>query len=238
MILLIPTLIFAVVFLILSIPLMIYEKQYRKTNPAKADMQSLRIVQWALKTVGILAGVKTKVTGLENIPKDEAVLYVANHNGIFDVVATYPLMPCPTGFVAKKSVAKVPLLSTWMRRLHCLFLDRHDPRAGMQMILDSIDLIKSGVSVLIFPEGTRSKDGKLGEFKPGAVKMASKTGCAIIPIAITGTRECLEGRKFFRFRLPVTVTFGKPIYPKDLDKEQQKFLAAYVQEKVEELLEE
>lgn len=237
MILLIPTLIFAVLFLILSIPLMIYEKHHRKTHPEKADLQSLRIVQWALRTVGILSGAKIRVYGQENIPQDEAVLFAANHNGIFDVVATYPLMHRPTGFVAKDVVAKVPLLSVWMRRLHCLFLDRHDPRAGMQMILDSIELIKSGISVLIFPEGTRSKDGKLGEFKPGAVKMAAKTGCAIIPVAITGTRECLEGRKLFRFRHPVTVTFGAPIYPKDLDKEQQKFLAAYVQGKVEEMLE-
>lgn len=236
MILLIPTLIFVVLFLVLSIPLMIYEKHHRKNNEEKADMESLRIVQWALRCVGFLSGMKLTVKGQENIPKEEAVLFAANHNGIFDVVAAYPLMERRTGFVAKDVVEKVPLLSVWMKRLHCLFLDRHDPRAGMQMILDSITLIKSGISVFIFPEGTRSKDGKIGEFKPGAVKMASKTGCAIIPVAITGTRECLEGRKFFRFRLPVSVTFGKPIYPKELEAEQQKFLAAYVQSKVEEML--
>lgn len=236
MILLLPTLIFAVLFLILSIPMMIYEKHHRKNHELKADLESLHLVQWALKMVGHLSGIKLTVTGQENIPEDEPVLFVANHNSIFDIVVTYPLMKRRTGFVAKDVVAKVPLLSVWMRRLHCLFLDRHNPRAGMQMILDSIDMIKNDISVFIFPEGTRSKDGKLGEFKPGSVKMASKTGCAIIPVAITGTRECLEGRKFFRFRIPVTVTFGAPIYPKDLDKEQQKFLAAYAQSKVEELL--
>lgn len=237
MILLIPTLIFAILFLVLTIPLMIYEKHHRKNNPEKADMESLRIVQWALRCVGILSGMKVTVKGLENIPKDEAVLFTANHNGIFDIVALYPLMPRRTSFVSKDVIAKVPLLSTWMRRLHCLFLDRHNPRAGMQMILDSIDLIKSGISVLIFPEGTRSKTGQLGEFKPGSVKMASKTGCAIIPVAITGTRECFEGRKFFRFRHPVTITFGTPVYPKELDKEQQKFLAAHIRSRIEEMLE-
>ena len=236
MILLIPTIIFVVLFLVLSVPLMIYEKLHRKNNEEKADLESLHIVQWGMRVVAMLSGMKVKVIGQENIPKDEAVLFAANHNGIFDIVATYPLMTRRTGFVAKDVVEKVPLLSVWMKLLHCLFLDRKDPRAGMQMILDSIDLINRGISVFIFPEGTRSKNGSLGEFKPGAVKMASKTGCPIIPVAITGTRECLEGRKFFRFRHPVTITFGAPIYPKDLEKEQQKFLAAHVRERVEEML--
>ncbi len=236
MILLIPTLIFVLIYLVLTLPLLIYEKYHRKRNALKADTESLHIAQFAIRVAALLSGMKLTVYGRENIPKDEAVLYAANHNGIFDVLATYPLMPGRTGFVAKDVVEKVPLLSSWMKRLNCLFLDRKDPRAGMQMILDSIDMIKNGISVFIFPEGTRSKDGKLGDFKAGSVKMATKTGCAIIPVAITGTRECLEERKFFRFRHPVTVTFGKPIYPKELEAEEQKFLAAYVQKKVEEML--
>lgn len=236
MILLIPTALFVVLFLILSSPLMAFEWLYRKTNPKKADLQSLRIVQWAFRMVIKLSGTHLTVNGLDNIPKGEAVLYVGNHKSIFDIVTTYQLMPDRTGYVAKVSVLKIPLLRTWMKRLHCLFLDRNDKRAGMQMILDSIQLIKDGISVFIFPEGTRGKTDTLAEFKPGSVKMASKTGCAIIPVAIKGTRACFEDRKFFQFSCPVTITFGEPIYPNTLDSEQQKFLSVYVQEKVEKML--
>lgn len=238
MILLLPTLIFVILFLVLTIPVVLYERQHRKKEELRSDMHSLRLAQWGFRMVAFLSGVRLTVKGQENIPKDEAVLYAANHNSIFDIVATYPLVPNRTGFVAKDVIAKIPLLASWMRHLHCLFLDRKNRRAGLQMVLDSIDMINNGISVFIFPEGTRSKTGHIGEFKAGSVKMASKTGCAIIPVAITGTRACLEGRKFFRFRHPVTVTFGEPIYPKNLEAEQQKFLAAYVQKKVEEMLQE
>ncbi len=236
MIRLILAVLFVALFLIFSMPLMAFEWFYRKKNPKKADIQSLRIVQWAFKGVMFFSGFTYDVSGLDKIPENQPVLFVSNHTSIFDTVLIYSLLPNPTGFVAKDSVLKIPLLRVWMRRLHCLFLNRKDPRAGLQMILDSIDLIKEGISVFIFPEGTRTKIGELLEFKAGAVKMASKTGCPVIPIAITGARDAFENHSPFIRKAHATLCFLDPIYPNELDAEDKKHLANYARNKIEEQL--
>jgi 1-acyl-sn-glycerol-3-phosphate acyltransferase len=147
---------------------------------------------------------------------------------MFDVVLVYSLLPHVTGFVSKKSVLKVPFLRVWMKRLHCLFLDRNDPRDGLNMILNAIELLKQGISVFIFPEGTRSKNGELLEFKAGAVKMATKTGCKIIPIAIEGTRDALENHFPFVRSAHAQVTILPPVDTKTLAPEEKKHLADYL----------
>lgn len=238
MIRLILAVLFVFLFLVLSIPLMAFEWLFRKIKPEAADLQSLRIVQWAFRKVLFFSGLHYEVEGMENIPENEAVLFVANHRSIFDTVLVYSLLPYRTGFVAKKSTLKVPLLRVWMKRLHCLFLDREDPRAGLQMILDAIEMIKEGISVFIFPEGTRNSNEELLEFKGGSVKMASKTGCPIIPVAITGTRDALENHFPFIRSCHATVTFGDPIYPNKLNAEDKKHLAAYVQGTIQVMLDE
>jgi 1-acyl-sn-glycerol-3-phosphate acyltransferase len=86
------------------------------------------------------------------------VLYIGNHRSFFDVPLTYPRCPIRTGYIAKKEMEKVPLLSTWMKRLHCLFLDRNDLKQGLKTILTAIEKVKSGISICIFPEGTRNKN--------------------------------------------------------------------------------
>lgn len=236
MIRLVLAVLFVFLFLVISSPLMAFEWFYMKRNYKKASLQSLRIVQWAFRCVMFFSGTSYEIHGKENIPKNQAVLFVANHRSFFDVVLVYSQLPYLTGFVAKDGLLKVPLLRVWMRRLHCLFLKRDDPRAGMQMILDGIEMIKNGVSVFIFPEGTRNAGDELLDFKAGAVKMASKTDCPIIPIAITGTREILENQFPRIKRSHATVTFGKPIIPSQLDEENRKHLAAYSQSVISEML--
>ena len=114
--------IFVVLFLVLSIPLLIAEWIIGKFNPTMKDKSSLAIVNWAFRMVIRLAGTKVIVKGEERIPKDTAVLYVGNHRSYFDIVLTYVRVPPPTGYIAKKEMTKWPLLSNWMRNLHCLFL--------------------------------------------------------------------------------------------------------------------
>ena len=128
---------------------------------------------------------KVTVIGEENVPKDEAVLYVANHKSMADIPVAYARCPGLTGFVAKDVVDKVPALRTWMRRLHCEFLDRHDIKQGLKVILSCIEKVKRGISIFIFPEGTRSRTGELAEFKGGSFKIATRTNCPIIPVAIS-----------------------------------------------------
>ena len=107
---------------------------------------------------------------------------------------------------------KVPLLSVWMSRLHCLFINRSDVKEALKTILAGIDNIKNGISMCIFPEGTRSKTGELGKAQPGALMMASKAKATIVPACIIGTDYKRHGRIWPK----VTVRFGKPMpFPED-----------------------
>ena len=227
--------VFLILFLILSIPVFFLEWLIGKFDREKRDYSSLRIVQWGFKVILWITGVRTTVIGEEHIP-DEPVLFVANHRSFFDILLTYSRCRRLTGYVAKKEMEKIPLLSTWMHFVYCLFLDRENPREGLKTILQAIEQIQNGISICIFPEGTRSKDQKMQPFKEGSFKMASKTGCPIIPIAISNSAQILENH--FPRILPckVTVEYGQPIYPKELTKEEQKFLGVYTQQRIQEML--
>lgn len=227
-----------ITFLILSIPVMIGEKILRKFNPYAADISSLRIVQWAFKVVLFIAGTEITVIGEEHVPKDQPVLYVPNHLSYFDIVITYSRCPGLTGYIAKDKMQRYPLLSTWMKMLYCLFLDRKDMREGLKMVLTGIDHIKRGISICIFPEGTRNPHPEEGmmPFKEGSLKMAEKTGCPVIPVAISNTHNIFESHMPFIRKCHVIVEYGEPVLIKELDKEQRKFSGAYTRSKIEEML--
>lgn len=168
-----------VLFLILSIPVLIIEWIIGKFNPRARDISSLRIIQGVFRLIFWETGSHLTVIGEENIPKDETVLYVGNHRSYFDVVTAYSRCPGLTGFVAKDNLEKIPLLSNWMRRLYCLFLNRSDIRQGLKTILKGVEQMKAGISMCIYPEGTRNHQDELLPFKEGSLKMAEKTGAPL-----------------------------------------------------------
>lgn len=226
-------------FLILSIPLLIAEWILGRFNPYAKDISSLRIVQAVFKFIVWETGVKLDVTGEENIPEGVPVLYIGNHRSFFDVVITYARTPGLCGYISKIEFAKFPLLSNWMRYLHCLFLDRSDIRQGLQIILTAIEKIKSGISICVFPEGTRNRNASdldLMEFHEGTFKIASRTNCPIIPMAISNSQEIFEAHFPRITKTHVILEYGKPIYPDQLDKEQKKHLGAYTQQVIHDML--
>ena len=230
---------FLVIFLILSIPVFLIEWLIGKVNPHARDISSLRIVQGAFYVIAFLSGCHVTVKGMENVPKDEAVLYIGNHRSYFDVVLTYARCPGLTSYMAKKEVARVPLLSTWMRFLHCLFLDRGDIKQGLKTILSAIDLIKKGISVCIFPEGTRSTGPDQTELLPfheGSFKVATKTDCLIVPMAITNTSRIFEDHIPFIRSTDVVIEYGKPFRPSELTKEQKKGIGGYTRGIIQEMV--
>ena len=224
-------------YLVLLLPVLGIEWIYHKINPEKADYQQLRMVQAAFRLMLKMTGARIQVIGEENVPKDRAVLYVGNHKSYFDILLTYSRVPRLTGYVAKKEMESFPILSIWMKRLHCLFLDRKDIKQGLKTILTGIDLIKNGISVCIFPEGTRNKSNdRLLPFKEGSLKMAEKTGCPIIPFAITNSSKLFEDHMPFVRPSDIIIEYGKPIYPAELPKEEKKFLGAYCRKQIEDML--
>lgn len=230
-------LVFLIVFFIISIPLYLVELILKRFNRHAMAASSQAIVATGFRIVLFISGVKRTVIGVENIPKDEAVLYISNHRSYFDIITSYVYLPNLTGYMAKKEIGKIPFLSYWMHFIQCLFLDRNDIKQGLKTILKGIEQIKAGYSVFIAPEGTRNQGKEMLPFREGSFKIAEKTGCAIIPVAITNTDAVFE-KHMPRIRpAHVIIEFGKPIYPNELDKEQRKFLGSYVQNIIKDTLE-
>ncbi len=227
---------FLFIFLVLLCPALLVEWIIGKFNPKTKSKSSLWLVQRAFGVILFLAGTKIEVNGRENIPDDRPVLYVGNHRSYFDIVIGYRLIKGEAGFVAKKEMQKIFFLRRWMTNLHCLFLDRDNLKEGLKTILTGIDYVKNGVSIWIFPEGTRNPGSGLMDFKEGSMKIAEKSGCPIIPVAMTGTAEIFEKHVPRVKRSHVTVTFGEPIDVASLDRQQKKFLGAYMRERILEML--
>lgn len=222
-------------FLILSIPVFLVEMILGKYKPHLRDISSLRIVQFAFKVTILISGIRITVLGKENIPTDRASLFVGNHNGFFDIVILHAFAPSPMGFVAKKEMEKIPLLRTWMRNIHCLFLDRQNPKEGLKMILKGIEEVKNGISICIFPEGTRSRDGKMLPFKEGSLKIAEKSGCPIVPVAFCNTAAVFENQ-FPKLRpVHVILEYGTPFTAEELSPENRKFIGAYTQNIIQQM---
>lgn len=228
--------IFLILYFAVSLPIQLAEFIIQHFNMDLRNKSSLAIVNFGFKCACFISGVRLEVNGYENIPDNEAVLFVGNHRSLFDIITTYPLMKRPTGYIAKKELKKIPFLSWWMYFVNCIFLDRQNPRNGLKSIIQASDMIKNGISIFIFPEGTRSKDGKLHDFKEGSLKIATKSKCPIVPVGITGSDDIFE--KQFPAIKPgkVTVSFGKPIYTADMSRDELKNLTQMVHNEVSKLI--
>lgn len=236
MIRLILVLIFVLIFLIVGIPILAIEWIISRFNSHAAELSQLRIVQFAFRTILFLSGTKITIIGEENVPKDTPVLYIGNHKSYFDIIISYARCPRLTGYIAKNSMANIPLFSTWMRRLHCLFINREDVKEALKTILAGIDNIKKGISMCIYPEGTRNRNAEMMPFKEGSFKMAEKTGCPIIPMAISNSAEIFENHIPRIKPTHVVLEYGAPIYPNELSKEDRKKLGLYCQNIIQQML--
>lgn len=181
--------------------------------------------KWARSMVK-MTGSQVIVEGLDNIP-EETVLFVSNHQGNFDIPTLLGFLPKLKGFVAKVELERMPIVSTWMKRLNCIFLDRKDPRQSLKTILKGIELLKGGHSMVIFPEGTRSKGTHMGEFKKGSLKLATKSKVPIVPVTINGTYTLLEEKKRIT-KSKIVIKVHKPISTAEFDPKEQGDLTDYV----------
>ncbi len=232
---------FAALFFIIGLPIQLILWLIGKRNGALRDRAARRIVRFGCRGLLVICGVKVRAEGLDNIPADTPVLYVGNHRSFFDVFISYLYFPSVTGYVAKKEFAKFPPLRYWVTLVHGVFIDRNDMKQSLKAILEAISNVKSGISMVIFPEGTRSRgESELDmlPFKEGSMKIAEKAHCPVIPMAMTHTQDIFE--KQFPLVRPqkVTLRFGEPVDLASLPKEERKFSAAMMQNKIHGMLEE
>ncbi len=164
------------------------------------------------------AGVTFNIKGKEKVPVNEPVIFTPNHSGAFDIPAIILSAPKIPIFMAKQEFKKIPLLNDWMDAVDCVFVDRNNKDSARSSLHEAIEAVKDGRSLVVFPEGTRSKTGELGKFRGGAMKIAMETGAKIVPVLIEGSRERLEKTGNITSGI-VSVTYLDPITTKGLTKE-------------------
>jgi len=182
------------------------------------------INNWS-KAIINFSGLRVEVYGKENLPM-EPCLYIANHQSQLDIPLVMANIDEVAGAIAKKEIEKWPIVSSWMREFNCVFIDRENTREGLKSILQGVDNLKNGRSMLIFPEGTRSKGHEINEFKKGSMKLAIKAKVPIVPITVDGAFKALEGKPE---DLKAKMIIHKPIYIDILSKEEQNNLAEICQ---------
>ena len=187
-----------------------------------------RYVPMWMSTLMRIAGCTVTVNGLENIPKDRAVVFTPNHQSDYDIPITLVHLDRPHALVAKVETLKIPLVRTWMKLLDCVFIDRKSPRHSMEAMRQAQALVQAGESVVVFPEGTRSKGDAMGEFKAGAFRIACKAGAPVVPVAIDGSYKIMEANHNLMKPAHVNITILPPVETAGLGRTAQHELAAQV----------
>ena len=182
---------------------------------------------WARQLVA-LAGGRVEVSGLENLPRQGGVLFVSNHQGAFDIPLLLGFVPGLKGFISKKENFRLPIVSTWMKLLGCIVIDRSDLRQSARAIGRGIRDLKAGRSLVIFPEGTRSKSGTLNRFKEGSFKLATRSGAAVVPLTIDGSYRLLEGNNGRIRPAVVRLHIHAPVMLADLSADKKGDAAEWV----------
>ena len=202
-------------YLIVMLPILFYYWRLDlRRDPRLDEKVNQKVTNWARRLMRV-AGMTVTVRGRENLPEGTAVL-IANHQGNFDIPLMLSCLGHAHGLLAKQELARIPILRLWMRLLHCLFVDRSSPRAGMESIVNGVKLLESGHSLVIFPEGTRSRGDAMQEFKGGAFRIASKSKVPVVPVTIDGSYRAMEANPTGWLIRPAHVTLTiHPAIPTD-----------------------
>jgi len=176
------------------------------------------------------AGVKLQIEGLEKIDKSKSYIFISNHQSHFDVLSIFSVIPLTVRFMAKKELFNIPIFGWALYTSGTIRIDRSNRSKAISSMNNALDRIRNGVSVVIFPEGTRIEDGKIHDFKKGAFVLAIKGEIPIIPISISGSRFILRKRSNKIHPRKIKIVIGDPIHTKDFGYQERENLSHYVRD--------
>ncbi len=196
-----------------------------------------QIVPWVWgRLVLAVSGVRVRVEGLANLDPEKPYIFAANHLSQFDIFAMAGFFPHDFRWLAKKELFRIPIFGQAMSRVGAIPIDRSHRRSALASLMEAAKRIAGGTSVVIFPEGTRSVDGKLHSFKAGGMVLAIKSGVPVVPVAICGTYEVLPKGAVLARPGEVVIRVGRSIDPSAYSSRQKHDLAAHVHREVAQLL--
>ncbi len=171
---------------------------------------SARVMRWWGRAFVRLGGWAVATEGAERLPAEGAIL-VANHQSLVDIPLLVAAFDREVKFLAKAELGRIPVFGRSMRAAGNLFVDREDPRDAVRVIREAAAAMRRGEMIVIFPEGTRSADGSIGEFKPGAFFIARKTGAPLLPVYVGGSAAALPKGSFVVRRAPLVARVLSPL---------------------------
>ena len=177
-----------------------------------------------------------KVINPENLPEEGPCVYVSNHQSYADILVLLNVIKHQTGFIAKEELASIPVFSKWILRIGSLFILRGDARESLKTISEGADMIKDGYSLVIFPEGTRSRGGQMGEFKPGSLKLATKAKTVVVPLTINGSYKMYEEPGQITKNVTIEITVHKPVDTSQMDRKELAGLSEVLEETIKNAL--
>lgn len=212
--------------------LLLILKQFRPLKVAELAYHYNRLTAWLMF---FCSGATFSVDGLEHLTEPTCCLYVSNHRSMLDITLMLKYIKKPAVFMGKESVSKWPVIAWWMALQDTIFVDRDSPREGMKAVKRAIDYLKDGRSIILFPEGTRSKTADMLPFKKGSVRMAQKAGVPIVPIAVKGTDDVFENNGFNLKAGLVQCKVGAPIYLDQVTIKEGQTYSEYIREVIQDM---
>jgi 1-acyl-sn-glycerol-3-phosphate acyltransferase len=185
-----------------------------------------RVAMWIMRVGISAAGIQVEVSGREHLPAGRSCIFMANHVSNLDPPVLMPYLPGRSSVLLKKSLTVLPLLRTAMKMAKFVPVERgQNVEAAKASIAAAGDALRSGLNILVFPEGTRARDGRLQAFKKGPFFLAEETKAAIVPIAISGTQDMMRKGSFEVMPGVARIAFLKPIEPADYETREELMLA-------------
>ena len=216
--------IYSFVFCILAILLSLFGGNGRKSHFYAA-------VPWA-RSILWVSGIKVKVSGRENADPHVPRIYMTNHQSYFDILGMLASLPVDFKFVVKQELMRIPFFGRAMRGAGYIGLEREDPRKAVRSMNEAAEKIKHGSSMVIYPEGTRSEDGRLLPFKRGGFKLALKSGCDIVPVAISNSYRIVPKGRLMINKGSFHIHIGKPVSVNDYNRKNINLLMDRVRDAI------
>jgi 1-acyl-sn-glycerol-3-phosphate acyltransferase len=181
---------------------------------------------------------RVKVSGLEHLPKKHTVIFMPNHQSLFDIPALIAYLPGSYRFIVKKEYFKTPVLGAYTRNAGHLSVDREAGGEAIKTLDQAKEMLKGGKSLIIFPEGTRSQTGHLGKIKRGGLAVAFASGAPIVPVAITGSCGLIAKGMPILTPGTINIKIGKPIHLKagEVTREIYKSTVDFVRNEIEKMM--